>query len=150
MTRSASAAGGEAATGTEVIDLKNHRGKASSSAHAAPPAGEPIAESAGTQRWARAELLSLLSVSGTLAGLCITVVAFMKAANRGQGTATIVDDMLAICAAVFLACIYLIFWTLKTADPKRASRLVKIVDALFLAAITAMTLAAFVLVYTIW
>jgi hypothetical protein len=109
-----------------------------------------MTESTESQSWAREELLSLLSVSGTLAGLCITVVAFMNTANRAQRAVTVVDDMLAICAAAFLICIYLIFWALKTEHPKRASRLIKIVDGLFLSALTSMTVAAFIMVYTIW
>ena len=109
-----------------------------------------MADSCKTQTRARDELLSLFSVSGTLAGLCITVVAFMNAANREQSAVTIVDDVLAVCAAVFLTCIYLIFWALKTKSAKLASLLVKVVDSLFLLALTSMTIAAFIMIYTIW
>lgn len=36
-----------------------------------------MAQENGTDIWVREELLHLLSVSGTLAGLCVTVVALM-------------------------------------------------------------------------
>lgn len=100
--------------------------------------------------WIRGELLQLLSVSGTLAGLCVTVVALMHTFDRAAVTATVVDDLFAVCALLFLGCIYLIFSALKTRKLTVARVLVKIVDIVFLIALTAMTGAAFVMVYTVW
>ncbi|WP_028311907.1 hypothetical protein [Derxia gummosa] len=92
--------------------------------------------------------MSLLSGAGTLAGLCITVVALMK--TIGGGTATIVDDLFALGALLFLLCVYAIFWALRTRRPQLVRRLTLLADALFLVALTLMTGAAFVLVYTVW
>lgn len=100
--------------------------------------------------WMREELLHLLSVSGTLAGLCITVVALMKALGGDRITETIVDDMFAACAALFLISIYLIFWALRTRKPAITTILTRAVDRIFLLALTLMTVAAFILIYTIW
>jgi hypothetical protein len=100
--------------------------------------------------WMRDELLHLLSVSGTLAGLCVTVVAVMNTLGQGARTATIVDDVFALCAFFFLACTYLIFTALRTKQPSVASVLTKIVDVLFLVALTLMTAASFLMVYTVW
>lgn len=97
----------------------------------------------------REELLSLLSTSGNLAGLCITVVAFMNTFDKSRSGVSIVDDLFMICAAVFLLCIYCSFWALKTRRPRITGLLVGIADSLFLLALTAMTLAAFIMVYTI-
>jgi hypothetical protein len=105
-------------------------------------------ESSGTNGWSRAELWNLLSICGTLAGLCITIVAFIKL--NGRGPETIVDDVLVLCAAAFVFCIYLIVWSLKHFGTARAAVLVKIVDATFLAALTAMSVAGLLMVYTIW
>ncbi|AXQ29792.1 hypothetical protein D0B54_14405 [Solimonas sp. K1W22B-7] len=99
--------------------------------------------------WGRAELLHLLSVCGTLAGLSITIVAFMHGYDRARSAATIVDDMLALCAALYLVCIYLIFWALRTPREALLQPLIRIIDAVFLAALTTMTVAAFVTIYTI-
>jgi hypothetical protein len=98
----------------------------------------------------RDELLGLLSKAGSLAGLCITIVAFMNTFAKAKAEVTIVDDMLAMCAAGFLLCIYLIFWTLRSHKSALAGVLVKVIDAVFLLAITAMTIAAFIMIYTIW
>ncbi|SEQ82866.1 hypothetical protein SAMN04488038_11150 [Solimonas aquatica] len=97
----------------------------------------------------REELLSLLSTSGTLAGLCITVVAFMNTFDKSRSDVSIADDAFAICAAVFLLCIYVSFWALKSGTSRVAGLLVTVADTLFLIALTGMTLAAFIMVYTI-
>jgi len=98
--------------------------------------------------WTRSELFNLVSLSGTLAGLCVTIVAFIKI--NGKSDATIVDDALAVCAATFVSCIFLLFWAIRHTGSRRAERLVKVVDTLFLAALTVMTLTGFVMVYSVW
>jgi uncharacterized membrane protein SpoIIM required for sporulation len=98
----------------------------------------------------RDELLGLLSTAGSLAGLCITIVAFMNTFDKARASITIVDDMLAMCAAGFLFCIYLIFWALRSHNASLAEVLIRVVDVVFLLAITAMTIAAFIMIYTIW
>ena len=100
--------------------------------------------------WMRDELLHLLSVSATLSGLCITVVALMNTFGKKVATATIVDDMFAICALLFLVCMYLIFTALRVKAQALVTNLLKLIDAIFLASMTFMTLAGFVMVYTVW
>ncbi len=100
--------------------------------------------------WRREELLSLLSTSAQLAGLCITVVALMNSFDKTGAYISIVDDILAVCAATFLLCIYLIFWALRSQKPSISEALIKVVDGVFLLAMTAMTFAAFMMIYTIW
>jgi hypothetical protein len=100
--------------------------------------------------WKRAELLSLLSASGTLAGLCITVVALMKTFDKTGSAVSIIDDLLAGCAAGFVACIYLIFWALRSPNLVTFSRLGRLVDGVFLLALGSMTGAGFLMVYTMW
>jgi hypothetical protein len=102
------------------------------------------------EQWERAELLNLLSASATLAGLCITVVALMNTLDRAKSAISITDDVLAICAAAFLLCTYLIFWALRAKSPGLLRVLLKAVDVVFLVSLSAMTLAAFIMIYTIW
>lgn len=99
--------------------------------------------------WLRDELLQLLSLSGTLAGLCITGVALFHTIGRGTLPGTFADDLLAISALFFLLCSYLIFFALRVAREELAQRLERIVDALFLLALTGMVAAGFVMVYTV-
>lgn len=91
----------------------------------------------------RAELLALLSASATLSGLCITIVALMNTLGRAASV-SLVDDALALCAGAFLLCVYLIFWALKARTSALSRALTKIVDVLFLSALSAMTIAGFV------
>ena len=62
--------------------------------------------------WLREELLQLLSVAGTLAGLFITAVALLHTAGHADASPTIVDDMLVSSALLFLLCTYAIFFAL--------------------------------------
>ena len=100
--------------------------------------------------WDRAELHSLLSAAANLAGLCVTVVALLNTFDRAKSAVSIVDDMFAVCAAAFLLCTYLIFWVLRARKPAVILAGTRAVDALFLIALSAMTVAAFLMIYTIW
>lgn len=100
--------------------------------------------------WVREELLHLLSVSATLSGLCITVVALMHTFRKDWAIASYADDMFAICALIFLLEIYLIFTSLRLRNAALVDKLVKLIDILFLLAMTLMTIAGFIMVYTVW
>ena len=100
--------------------------------------------------WIREELLHLLTLSGTMAGLSITAIALMHTTARGAPAATVADDVLALCALMFLLCTYVIFWALRTRRPGFAQRLSELADAMFLLALTAMIGAGLIMVYTLW
>jgi hypothetical protein len=100
--------------------------------------------------WGREELLGLLSNSANLAGLCVTVVALMNTFDRANATATIVDDLFAVCAAMYLICTYFIFWTLRSLGGNAPQWLMRTIDGIFLVALTSMTAASFLLIYTVW
>jgi len=106
-------------------------------------------EQNGSDTWLREELLHLLSVSATLAGLCVTIVAVMNSVGQRAGAATIGDDMFAVCALIFLVCVYMIFSALRTRKIRLLRTLVKVVDILFMVGLSVMTCAAFLMVYTL-
>ena len=93
--------------------------------------------------WLREELLQLLSVAGTLAGLSITAVALLHTAGHADASPTIVDDMLVISALLFLLCTYAIFFALRTRRDTIARRLERLADVLFLLALTGMVSSGF-------
>jgi hypothetical protein len=109
-----------------------------------------VSETPKPVAWVRQELLALLAVAATLAGLCVTVVALMKTVGGASSAATIVDDMFALCAVLFLADTYMIFWALTTRRQGLARRVLRALDITFLAALTLMTLAAILMLYTVW
>lgn len=104
----------------------------------------------GASVWMREELFQLLSISTSLSGLSITVVALMKNFSKIDLSATMVDDMFVICSVLFLICVYLIFFALKSSAPKLVVKLIKFIDLIFLTGITIMTFAALIMVYTVW
>jgi hypothetical protein len=109
-----------------------------------------MTQSAATDIPIKNELLHMLSLSGTLAGLCVTVVAVMNALDKSARATMVVDDLFALCALLFLICIYLIFSALRIRKLSISKTLVKSVDIIFIVAMTLMTCAAFILVYTVW
>jgi hypothetical protein len=100
--------------------------------------------------WLREELLSLLSLSGTMAGLCITGVTLFYTVGKSSRAGTIVDDLLAVCALLFLVCTYVIFFALRIRKPALVALLEKFVDVLFVIALTGMVGTGFVMLYTVW
>ena len=97
--------------------------------------------------WLRDEMLHLLSLSGTLSGLCITGVTLFHTTGKASLQETLADDILAISALMFLLCTYMIFFTLRTKRESLALALEKVVDATFLLALTGMVISGFIMVY---
>jgi hypothetical protein len=99
--------------------------------------------------WIREELLHLLSVSATLAGLCVTGVTLFHTIGSASLPHTLADDLLAISALLFLVCTYAIFIALRTKREALAVFLEKVVDTLFLLALSGMVASAFTMVYAL-
>ena len=97
--------------------------------------------------WLREEMLHLPSLSGSLSGLCITGVTLFHTTGRASLQETWADDILAISALMFLLCTYMIFFTLRTRRESLALTLEKVVDAIFLLALTGMVISGFIMVY---
>ena len=96
---------------------------------------------------AREVLLHLLPVSALLAGLSSASLSLLQF-SASSLKETIGDDLLAFSALALLVSCYLTFWALRTRDDRRALRLGCIVDSLFLAAMTEIVAAGFVIVYS--
>jgi hypothetical protein len=111
-----------------------------------PGNGQPV--SGGT--WQREELLHLLTLSGTLAGLCITGVTLFHTMGRSSLPQTIADDTLAVSALLQLVCTYVIFFALRTRSEKLARALERSADALFFFGLTGMVASGLIMVYTVW
>jgi hypothetical protein len=97
---------------------------------------------------ARELLLHLLPVSASLAGLSIASLSLFHFSGHSLNQ-TLGDDLLAFAALAFLVCCYLIFWALRTPEDRRALRLGRVVDSLFLGGMTCVVAAGFAIVYAI-
>lgn len=84
-----------------------------------------------------------------MAGLCITAVALI-ATVRTTVAGTVVDDILVVCALLFLLCTYSVFWALRTKHHAVAQGLERVAEAIFAVALTAMVSAGFIMTYTLW
>ena len=100
--------------------------------------------------WQREELLHLLTLSGTLAGLCITGVTLFHTATHPTWSQTVADEALAISALLFLLCTYITFFALRIKIHRFGLLLEQAADLLFLLALTSMVGSGFIMVYTIW
>jgi hypothetical protein len=94
-------------------------------------------------------LLRLLSVTASLAGLCIAALGFLEAADRSQLDHSYADELIALDAFLFVGCVYLILWALRTTNVERAVRLARVVDVVFLFALTTLLFAAAYIIYYI-
>jgi hypothetical protein len=97
---------------------------------------------------ARDALLVLLQTAGMLAGFGVSLVGIINV-DRGGAPATVADDILLLSALGFLVVCYLVFFTLRNVSAAITSRMLKIIDVLFLGSMTLMVLAGFVVVYTL-
>jgi nitrate reductase gamma subunit len=93
-------------------------------------------------------LLSLLSTSGTLAGLSMALVGIvnLKVANTSVGT--VADDMFLFASLGFLVVCYLIFFTLRRLQSTRVRSWTNAIDVVFLFSLTLLVMSGFVVLYS--
>lgn len=103
-----------------------------------------------TPVWNREELLQLLSLSGTLAGLSITGVTLLRTLGNTSSVGTIADDVLVVTALLFLLCCYISFFALRTGKKTITVKLIWLADVLLLSALTSMVASGFIMLYTLW
>src|SRR5262245_3161672 len=94
-------------------------------------------------------LLRLLSVTASLAGLCIAALGFLEAGDRPALAKPYADELIAVDALLFVSCVYLILWALRTKSPQRADSLTRLIDVLFLFALTSLLLASAYIIFWI-
>ena len=102
------------------------------------------------KKWDRHEILQLLTLSATLAGLSITALTIFKKQGADRIAVTIADDILAAVSLFFLLATYLFFFSLRTRHPSLATKLELIGDVIFLVALTGMVATGFIILYTVW
>ena len=95
-------------------------------------------------------LLRLLSVTASLAGLCMAALGFIEYGSPEATYRTFADEIIAFDALLFVCCVYLILWALRTSSMARAYTLGHVVDWVFLVALTTMLLAAAYIVYWVF
>ncbi len=86
-------------------------------------------------------------MTASLAGLCMAALGFIEYGSPQAAYRTYADEVIAFDAFLFVCCAYLILWALRTSSLARARRLSRMVDIVFLVALTSMLVAAAYIVY---
>ncbi len=89
-------------------------------------------------------------MSASLAGLSVGAVTLFRLTDKAVRLSTFADDLLVICASLFLTSTYLIFWALRSRKLGRARWLARLVDGVFLTALTALVGVGFLMVYALF
>jgi len=92
-------------------------------------------------------LLRLLSVTASLAGLCIAALAFLEASDASTLDRSLADEIIALDCVLFVACVYLILWALRTSSVQRAFTLSRVVNVTFLFALTTLLISSTYIIY---
>ncbi len=92
-------------------------------------------------------LFSLLSTSGTLAGLSMALVGIINLKIANTKTETLADDMFLFSSLGFLIVCYLIFFTLRRVQSKKIHYWTNLIDTVFLFSLTLLVMAGFLVVY---
>jgi hypothetical protein len=92
-------------------------------------------------------LLALLSASGTLAGLSMTLVGIVNLKIAETKVGSIADDLFLFAALGFLTVCFLIFFTLRRLQSARVQYWTNVIDFVFLLSLSMLVISGFVVVY---
>jgi hypothetical protein len=87
--------------------------------------------------------------SPTMLALCLTTVGLIKIYAALERITTLVDNFLVLCLAAFLLATIFSYLALRSRVAKRRTVLARIADILFISGLSAATIVAFFVVYTL-
>ena len=95
-------------------------------------------------------ILRLLPPTATLIAVCLAGVSLFGVHPKlAQRQDTLVDDLLAFNAVLFIVSLQLTLWAVRSRSPSRALSLSYWVENLFLVGVTAIGVAALTMLYTV-
>lgn len=92
----------------------------------------------------------IFSSSAMMIGLCLTVICFLNGRENRDNLSTIVDDVVAVDALLFLVSCFFSYGALRSRHMGRMHHVETIADAIFLIGMTGMGIACVLFVWTIW
>jgi hypothetical protein len=92
-------------------------------------------------------LLSLLSTSGTMAGISLALVGIVNLRITSSKVASIADDIFLFASIGFVIVCYMTFFAIRHIDSPRLQRWTDLIDFTFLLSLTLVVMAGFVTVY---
>ncbi len=91
--------------------------------------------------------IHIFSASAAMVGVCLTVISIVQTFTRSQLVQTLVDDVLAVNALIFLSACLLSYWALRTRSLKRMHRVESAADIVFLVGLAGTVCACGMLVW---
>ena len=95
-------------------------------------------------------LLSLLSTSGTLAGISLALVGIVNLRIASTKVASTADDIFLFASLGFVAVCYMTFFAIRHIESPHLHYWTTIIDFAFLASLTLLIIAGFVTVYAVF
>ncbi len=92
-------------------------------------------------------LLSLLSTSGTMAGLSLALVGIVNLRIISTKVASVADDIFLFASLGFVVVCYMTFFAIRHIRSPQLPRWTDIIDLTFLSSLTLLVVAGFVTVY---
>ena len=92
-------------------------------------------------------LLSLLSTSGTMAGISLALIGIVNLRIASTKVESIADDDFLFAALGFLAVCYMTFFAVRHIQSPRLARLTNTIDIMLLSSLSLLVVAGFVTVY---
>ena len=90
--------------------------------------------------------VNIFTVSAAVVGVCLTVIGLIQVVISIKKIETIVDDVLAFDAMLFMFSSLFAYWALRTKGHQRMPTVERMADAIF---ISAMLLMSFVCIYVV-
>jgi hypothetical protein len=91
----------------------------------------------------------IFAASAALVGVCLTVISIVRSYTVSMHIQTMVDDLLAVNALVFLCACLLSYWALRTRASRPMHRLEAVADVVFLIGLGGMALACGLIVWAV-
>lgn len=101
------------------------------------------------EQWYHWHLLTLLSVSAAMVGVCMTAIGLVGILKSLRSLEVVVDDMLAIAALMFMGVTFLSFLGIRTRIRQRWEGFSLAVDALFCLGLVVLVTAAMLLTWAV-
>ena len=111
-----------------------------------PDTDEPSGPESARERNIAAHIFTTSSV---MLGLCLTIISIMRGQWNPGNLETIVDDIIAIDALVFLVACFLSYAALRVRHVRRIHRIESLADGVFLLGLSGLGLACSLFVWSI-
>lgn len=91
----------------------------------------------------------IFTASAGLVGICLTVIGLIRVIIASHPIDTLVDDLLALDAVIFLCSCLLSYWAMRTRSLRRMHRVERFADGFFLTGLSLMVLACGFITYAL-